>query len=62
LNQLFSKCLFVADHLAMIEEDWRQFLADYSNPTIRTLSDRNTSSQTDITPTKEKGKHLCSGS
>jgi hypothetical protein len=42
LDQLFSKCLFVADHLAMIEEDWRQFLADYSNPTIRTLSDRNT--------------------
>jgi hypothetical protein len=42
LNQLFSKCLFVADHKAMIEEDWRQFLADYSNPTIRTLPDRNT--------------------
>jgi hypothetical protein len=42
LNQLFSKCLFVEDHKVMIAKDWRQFLADYSNPTIRTLPDRVT--------------------
>jgi hypothetical protein len=40
LNQLFSECLFVEDHKVMIAKDWRQFLADYSNPTIRTLPDR----------------------